>query len=144
MKTRMPFGGFFLKLLDEQNGTCEYEEYQRKCEEEPLTEEEQKEQAEQAKAVNKELERLNAESEQNKPEVVPKQQLELIPAETMRWSYASEMIGDEFQHWGTEGLYWIWERAVARASLLSGRWLAGQWNRCCMGTTAIAFCTSAR
>jgi hypothetical protein len=48
MKTRMPFGGFFLKLLDEQNGTCEYEEYQRKCEEEPLTEEEQKEQAEQA------------------------------------------------------------------------------------------------
>ena len=46
MKTRMPFGGFFLKLLDEQNGTCEYEEYQRKCEEEPLTEEEQKEQAE--------------------------------------------------------------------------------------------------
>lgn len=100
MKTRMPFGGFFLKLLDEQNGTCEYEEYQRKCEEEPLTEEEQKEQAEQAKAVNKELERLNAESEQNKPEVVPKQQLESIPAETMRWSYASEMIGDEFQHWG--------------------------------------------
>ena len=100
MKTRMPFGGFFLKPLDEQNGTCEYEEYQRKCEEEPLTEEEQKEQAEQAKAVNKELERLNAESEQNKPEVVPKQQLELIPAETMRWSYASEMIGDEFQHWG--------------------------------------------
>ena len=75
MKTRMPFGGSFLKLLDEQNGTCEYEEYQRKCEEEPLTEEEQKEQAEQAKAVNKELERLNAESEQNKPEVVPKQQL---------------------------------------------------------------------
>ena len=63
MKTRMPFGGFFLELLDEQNGTCEYEEYQRKCEEEPLTEEEQKEQAEQAKAVNKELERLNAESE---------------------------------------------------------------------------------
>ena len=55
MKTRMPFGGFFLKLLDEQNGTCEYEEYQRKCEEEPLTEEEQKEQAEKAKAVNKEL-----------------------------------------------------------------------------------------
>ena len=47
MKTRMPFGGFFLKPLDEQNGTCEYEEYQRKCEEEPLTEEEQKEQAEQ-------------------------------------------------------------------------------------------------
>lgn len=43
MKTRMPFGGFFLELLDEQNGTCEYEEYQRKCEEEPLTEEEQKE-----------------------------------------------------------------------------------------------------
>ena len=51
MKTRMPFGGFFLELLDEQNGTCEYEEYQRKCEEEPLTEEEQKEQAEQAKAL---------------------------------------------------------------------------------------------
>lgn len=42
MKTRMPFGGFFLKLLDEQNGTCEYEEYQRKCEEEPLTEEERR------------------------------------------------------------------------------------------------------
>ena len=98
MKTRMPFGGFFLKLLDEQNGTCEYEEYQRKCEEEPLTEEEQKEQAEQAKAVNKELERLNAESEQNKPEVVSKQQLELIPAATLRWSYASELIGNEFRN----------------------------------------------
>lgn len=40
MKTHWPFGVFFLKLLDEQNGTHEYEEYIRNCKENPLTEEE--------------------------------------------------------------------------------------------------------
>ena len=31
-KTRWPFGGFFLKLSDEQNGTHEYEDYLKECE----------------------------------------------------------------------------------------------------------------
>ena len=40
-KTRWPFGGFFLKLLDEQNGTHEYEDYLKEREgEEQLPEEE--------------------------------------------------------------------------------------------------------
>ena len=39
-KTHWPFDGFYLKLLDEQNGTHEYEEYLRNCKENPLTEEE--------------------------------------------------------------------------------------------------------
>lgn len=34
-KTRWPFGGFFLKLSDEKNGTHEYEEYLRNCKENP-------------------------------------------------------------------------------------------------------------
>lgn len=32
MKTHWPFGGFFLKLSDEQNGTHEYEDYLKECE----------------------------------------------------------------------------------------------------------------
>lgn len=40
-KTRWPFGGFFLKLSDEQNGTHEYEDYLKECEgEKQMTEEE--------------------------------------------------------------------------------------------------------
>ena len=40
-KTHWPFGGFFLKLLDEQNGTYEYEDYLKEREgEEQLPEEE--------------------------------------------------------------------------------------------------------
>lgn len=31
-KTHWPFGGFFLKLSDEQNGTHEYEDYLKECE----------------------------------------------------------------------------------------------------------------
>ena len=61
MKTKMPFDGFFLKLLDEQNGTCEYEEYLRNCKENPLTEEERREWTESTHAAVAELERLNAE-----------------------------------------------------------------------------------
>ena len=62
-KTRWPFGGFFLKLSDEKNGTHEYEEYLRNCKENPLTEEEQREWTESARAVIAELEQLNAEPE---------------------------------------------------------------------------------
>lgn len=41
MKTHWPFGGFFLKLLDEQNGIHEYEDYLKEREgEEQLPEEE--------------------------------------------------------------------------------------------------------
>ena len=32
MKTHWPFGGFFLKLSDEKNGTHEYEDYLKECE----------------------------------------------------------------------------------------------------------------
>ena len=63
MKTKVPFDGFFLKLLDEQNGTHNYEEYQRECEENPLTEEERREWTESSRAAIAELERLNAEPE---------------------------------------------------------------------------------
>lgn len=62
-KTRWPFGGFFLKLSDEKNGTHEYEEYLRNCKESPLTEKEQQEWTESARAVIAELEQLNAEPE---------------------------------------------------------------------------------
>ena len=62
-KTRWPFGGFFLKPSDEQNGTHEYEEYLRNCKENPLTEEEQREWTESARAAIAELEQLNAEPE---------------------------------------------------------------------------------
>ena len=61
MKMKMPFDGFYLKLLDEQNGTHEYEEYLRNCKENPLTEEERREWTESTHAAIAELERLNAE-----------------------------------------------------------------------------------
>lgn len=63
MKTHWPFGGFFLKPSDEQNGTHEYEEYLRNCKESPLTEKEQQEWTESARAAIAELEQLNAEPE---------------------------------------------------------------------------------
>ena len=56
MKTKLPCDGFYLKLLDEQNGTHEYEEYLRNCKENPLTEEEQREWTESARAAIAELE----------------------------------------------------------------------------------------
>ena len=145
METKMPFDGFFLKLLDEQNGTHEYEEYIRNCKENPLTEEEQREWTESTRAAIAELEQLNAEPELTRQaaeteaeadetsssqtpepaelqegccavqeaeeapevEVVPAEAIVPLvkiggdaPAETERWAYASELIGDAFQHWG--------------------------------------------
>ena len=145
MKMKMPFDGFYLKLLDEQNGTHEYEEYLRNCKENPLTEEEQREWTEGARAAIAELEQLNAEPEPTRqaaePEVEAEEtsspqtpeptelqemcctvqeteeapEVEVVPAEAIvplvkiggdapaekeRWAYASELIGDAFQHWG--------------------------------------------
>ena len=40
-KTHWPFGGFFLKLSDEKNGTHEYEDYLKECEEEKQLPEEE-------------------------------------------------------------------------------------------------------
>ena len=145
MKTKMPFDGFYLKLLDEQNGTHEYEEYLCNCKENPLTEEEQREWTDSARAAIAELEQLNAEPEPTRQaaeleaeaegtsspqtprpaelqegccavqeaeevpevEVVPAEAIvplgqigEDAPAEKERWAYASELIGDAFQHWG--------------------------------------------
>ena len=144
-KTHWPFGGFFLKLSDEKNGTHEYEEYLRNCKENPLTEEEQREWTEGARAAIAELEQLNAEPEPTRQAAEPEAEAEGIsslqtpepaelqegccavqeaeevpevevvpaeaivplvqtggnaPAEKERWAYASELIGDAFQHWG--------------------------------------------
>lgn len=41
MKTHWPFGGFFLKLSDKKNGTHEYEDYLKECEEEKQLPEEE-------------------------------------------------------------------------------------------------------
>lgn len=41
MKTHWPFGGFFLKLSDEKNGTHEYKDYLKECEEEKQLPEEE-------------------------------------------------------------------------------------------------------
>lgn len=151
MKTKMPFDGFFLKLLDEQNGTHEYEEYIRNCKENPLTEEEQREWTESTRAAIAEMERMNAEAETTRQAAEPEApemevtaakemsipqmpepaelqaecctrqaaeevpEVEVVPAEAIvplgqiggdapaekeRWAYASELIGDAFQHWG--------------------------------------------
>ena len=145
MKMKMPFDGFYLKLLDEQNGTHEYEECLRNCKENPLTEEEQREWTESPRAAIAELEQLNAEPEPTRQaaepeveaegtsspqtpepaelqegccavqeaeevpevEVVPAEAIvplgqigEDAPAEKERRAYASELIGDAFQHWG--------------------------------------------
>lgn len=144
-KTHWPFGGFFLKLSDEKNGTHEYEEYLRNCKENPLTEEEQREWTESARAAIAELEQLNAEPELTRQAAEPEveaegtsspqtpepaelqegcctvqeteeaPEVEVVPAEAIvplgqiggdapeeeeRLAYASELIGDAFQHWG--------------------------------------------
>lgn len=65
-KTKWPFGGFFLKLLDEKEGTHRYEDYQKELAEAPVTEEAEKEHRESMQAVNAELERLDAEVEQRR------------------------------------------------------------------------------
>lgn len=65
-KTKWPFGGFFLKLLDEKEGTHRYEDYQKELAEKPVTEEAEKEHRESVQAVNAELERLDAEAEQRR------------------------------------------------------------------------------
>lgn len=65
-KTKWPFGGFFLKLLDEKEGTHRYEDYQKELAEKPVTEEAEKEHRESMRAVNAELERLDAEAEQRR------------------------------------------------------------------------------
>ena len=65
-KTKWPFGGFFLKLLDEKEGTHRYEDYQKELAEKPVTEEAEKEHRESMQAVNVELERLDAEAEQRR------------------------------------------------------------------------------
>ena len=78
MKMKMPFDGFYLKLLDEQNGTHEYEEYLRNCKENPLTEEEQREWTESTRAAIAELERLNAEPEPTRQAAEPEAEVEEI------------------------------------------------------------------
>lgn len=65
-KTKWPFGGFFLKFLDEKEGTHRYEDYQKELAEKPVTEEAEKEHRESVQAVNAELERLDAEAEQRR------------------------------------------------------------------------------
>ena len=82
-KKRWPFGGFFLKLSDEQNGTHEYEEYLRNCKENPLTEEGQREWTESTRAVIAELEQLNAEPEPTRQAAKPGAEAEGISGPQM-------------------------------------------------------------
>lgn len=105
MKTRWPFGGFFLKALDTQNGTHEYEDNLRECEENSWTEEEQREREESICAAIAELRQLTAEESatEDPPEIevvaaeaiVPLGQ-EALPTDK---EYASDLIGNAFQHW---------------------------------------------
>ena len=76
MKTKMPFDGFFLKNLDDQNGTCKYEEYLRNCKENPLTEEERREWTESTHAAIAELERLNTEPKPTRQAAEPEAEAE--------------------------------------------------------------------
>lgn len=55
-----------MKLLDEKEGTHRYEDYQKELAEKPVTEEAEKEHRESMRAVNAELERLDAEAEQRR------------------------------------------------------------------------------
>lgn len=64
MRTRWPFGGFFLKLSDEKNGTHEYEDYLRECREHPFTAEEEREWEENSRKAHEELARMFEEAEQ--------------------------------------------------------------------------------
>ena len=82
-KTRWPFGGSFLKLSDEQNGTHEYEEYLRNCKENPLTEKEQQEWTESARAAIAEMEQMSAEAETTRQAAKPGAEAEGISGPQM-------------------------------------------------------------
>ena len=66
MRTRWPFGGFFLKLYDEKYGTHEYEDYLRACREHPFTAEEEREWKENLRKANEELAHIIEEAEQKR------------------------------------------------------------------------------
>ena len=82
-KTRWPFGGFFLKLSNEKNGTHEYEEYLRNCKESPLTEKEQQEWTESARAAIAEMEQMGAEAETTRQAAKPGAEAEGISGPQM-------------------------------------------------------------
>lgn len=82
-KTHWPFGGFFLKLSDEQNGIHEYEEYLRNCKESPLTEKEQQEWTESARAAIAEMEQMGAEAETTRQAAKPGAEAEGISGPQM-------------------------------------------------------------
>lgn len=83
MKTHWSFGGFFLKLSDEKNGTHEYEEYLRNCKENPLTEKEQHEWTESARAAIAEMEQMSAEAETTRQAAKPGAEAEGISGPQM-------------------------------------------------------------
>lgn len=82
-KTHWPFGGFFLKLSNEKNGTHEYEEYLRNCKESPLTEKEQQEWTESASAAIAEMEQMGAEAETTRQAAKPGAEAEGISGPQM-------------------------------------------------------------
>ena len=82
-KTHWPFGGFFLKLSNEKNGTHEYEEYLRNCKESPLTEKEQQEWTESARAAIAEMEQMGAEAETTRQAAKPGAEAESISGPQM-------------------------------------------------------------
>lgn len=66
MRTRWPFGGFFLKFIDEKYGTHEYEDYLKECREHPFTAEEEQEWKENLRKAHEELARILEEAERKK------------------------------------------------------------------------------
>jgi hypothetical protein len=82
-KTHWPFGGFFLKLSNEKNGIHEYEEYLRNCKESPLTEKEQQEWTESARAAIAEMEQMGAEAETTRQAAKPGAEAEGISGPQM-------------------------------------------------------------
>lgn len=59
--------------------------------------------------------------------IVPLGQIgEDAPAAEERWAYASELIGDAFQHWGNGRVLLDMGTGRGRVNSLSGRWLDGR------------------
>ena len=72
-----------MKLSDEKNGTHEYEEYLRNCKKNPLTEKEQHEWTESARAAIAEMEQMSAEAETTRQAAKPGAEAEGISGPQM-------------------------------------------------------------
>lgn len=75
-RTYWPFKGFFLKLLDEQNGTHLHQDYQKELAEHPPTEEELRRRQELMQASLEEMEHANEEARRREEAAEPEEQRE--------------------------------------------------------------------